>query len=461
MNIEYYARRVELPVPVDEAFAWHERPGALERLIPPWQNVEVIGRTGGIRDGDRVELRQKVGPTSFRWLVEHCDYRPPHQFRDVALRGPFPHWKHTHRFESADEGTSRLEDEVEFTLPGGRLGRMLGDKTVRSQLRQTFRYRQRTLADDLAAHAKAAGRPPMRVAITGSSGLVGTPLRHFLTTGGHEVVRLVRGEARPGRGEIAWDPTDGSLDPTALEGITAVVHLAGESIAGGRWNDEKKRRIRESRVQGTHTLCEALARMERPPEVLVSASAIGIYGDRGDEVLDEHSVAGEGFLADVCRQWEAATEPAQQRGIRVVRLRFGMILSPRGGALATMLPVFKYGAGGQVGSGRQYMSWISVDDALGAIHHALVTEAMAGPANAVAPEPATNAEFTRTLARVLHRPAVAWMPALAARAGLGEMADSLLLASARVVPRRLQELDYSFRQPELELALWHLLGRAE
>jgi hypothetical protein len=255
-----------------------------------------------------------------------------------------------------------------------------------------------------------------------------------------------------------WDPDTGAVEP-GLDGVDAVVHLAGESVAGGRWTEARKRRIRESRVRPTRLLCETLARQRTPPRVLVCASAIGYYGDRGDQVLREESAPGAGFLPEVCRKWEAAAEPAARRGIRVVHLRIGLVLSPKGGALAAMLPVFRLGLGGPVGAGAQWMSWIGIDDTLGAILHALMNEALAGPVNAVAPAPVTNREFAKTLARVLRRPAVLPFPAFAARLLLGQMADELLLASARVEPARLRATGYAFRDATLEGALRRLLAR--
>ena len=299
----------------------------------------------------------------------------------------------------------------------------------------------------------------MKVLVTGASGLVGSALVPFLTTGGHRVTRLVRSQPRPGAAEIHWDPVTGVQDPSGLEGMDAVVHLAGENIAGGRWTAARKAKIHDSRVIGTRTLCETLARLSQPPKVLVSALAIGYYGDRGDEPLWENSTFGTGFLADVCRAWEEATQPTVQKGIRVVLLRIGIVLSPRGGALAKLLLPFKLGLGGVIGSGKQYMSWIALDDVAGAITHALVTDALQGPVNAVAPHPVTNREFTRTLGRVLGRPTVFPLPAFAAHLLLGEMADALLLASTRAEPKRLLATQYVFRYPELDGALRHLLGK--
>lgn len=244
-----------------------------------------------------------------------------------------------------------------------------------------------------------------------------------------------------------------------MEGVEAVVHLAGENIGASRWTPERKAEIRRSRVEGTRRLCESLARLSHPPKVLVSASAIGFYGKREDEILREDSPPGRDFLAQVCVEWEAATKPASRAGVRVVPLRFGMILSPAGGALQKMLLPFKLGVGGRIGSGRQFMSWIAIDDAIGAIHHAICTESLQGPVNAVAPNPVTNAGFTQVLARVLSRPAIVSLPAFAARLAFGELADALMLSGARAIPARLQESGYPFRYPELEGALRHLLSQ--
>jgi hypothetical protein len=311
----------------------------------------------------------------------------------------------------------------------------------------------------------------MKILISGSTGLVGSALVPRLLAGGHLVVRLVRPRPagpQPATGRepavarepvVSWDPADGTIDAAALEGLDAVVHLAGESVVAGRWNEARKARIRGSRVDGTRLLSAALARLSRRPQVLVSASAIGYYGSRGEDVLREDSAPGTDFLSRVCREWEEATAPAAASGIRVVQARFGFILSPAGGGLKQMLPPFKMGAGGRLGDGRQYLSWVSIDDVTGAIEHGLTTTTLRGPVNVVAPNQVTNAEFTRTLARVLSRPAFLPMPAFAARLVFGEVADALLLASQRVEPARLKQSGYRFRHPDLEAALRRLLGR--
>jgi uncharacterized protein (TIGR01777 family) len=299
----------------------------------------------------------------------------------------------------------------------------------------------------------------MKVAVTGSSGLIGSALVPFLTAGGHEVVRLVR-RAPEAKDEARWDPETGEVDRAALEGADAVVNLSGENIAEGRWTEARKARLRSSRVGPTRLLAETLAGLKTTPKVLVSASAVGYYGSRGDAWVSETDGAASGFLSRLSAEWEKAAEKAKEAGIRVVHPRIGIVLSPAGGALGKMLLPFKMGLGGVIGPGTQYMSWIALDDLLGVIHHALDNEGLRGPVNAVAPAPVTNAEFTKTLGRVLGRPTFAPVPAFALRLAFGEMADEALLASTRVRPERLQQSGYRFRFPDLEGALRHVLGKA-
>jgi len=296
----------------------------------------------------------------------------------------------------------------------------------------------------------------MKVLISGASGLVGSALRSSLEADGHEVVALVRREpVRPG--EVLWDPSVGGLDLSGV-GADAVVHLAGESIAEGRWNAAKKQRIRDSRVQGTRVLCEALASLKVKPKVVVCASAIGYYGHREDYLLSESSSPGEGFLPDVCREWEDAAEPARAAGIRVVSLRIGVVLSTAGGALAKMLLPFKLGLGGKIGDGAQYMSWVSLDDLVSMARFAIDDEGLSGAVNAVAPGAVTNLKFTKALGRSLKRPTIFPLPAFVARIVLGEMADDLLLSSIRVEPAVLKERGFNFAHPEIDGALSAVLG---
>lgn len=414
-------------------------------------------RSAGIQDGARTVLRVRIGPAWVRWSALHRDYFAGRQFVDEQVEGPFSHWMHLHRFEADAGGGSVLTDRIEFAPPFGTVGAATGMWVARPRIERMLAYRQRVVAGDLAAHARFNDRPRLHVAVTGATGLFGSMLLPFLTTGGHRVTRIVRG--RPGEGEVGWDPATGWIDAERLEGVDAVVHLAGENV-GARWTDERKRRIVESRVEGTRVLAEALARLRRPPRVLLSASGIGVYGDRGEEILTESTPpAGTDLFVDLGRRWEGATEPARAAGIRVAYLRFGIIVTPAGGALRRMLLPFRLGGGGWLGSGRQWMSWIASDDAVGAVHHVLQTESLDGPINVTAPNPVRNREFSAALGRALRRPVLVPVPGAALRLIYADMADTALLASQRALPARLSETGYEFRYPELPAALRHVLGR--
>ncbi len=456
MSVETFTKSINVRRPVGEVFAWHERPGALERLTPPWEQVEVLAHTGGIQDGARVALRTKVGPFWSRWEVEHRGYKEMKQFCDVQVRGPFASWEHVHRFEMIGTADSTLTDEVRYELPFGPLGRV-GDAFVRRKLERLFAYRQSVMQDDLAMAAGYGAVRSMRFLISGASGLVGRALVPFLRSQGHEVIRLVRHQPQAAD-EVFWDPVKAVLDLAPVKMLDAVIHLAGENVAGGRWTAARRKAIRESRVLGTRTLVGAVDRLRHRPFAFVAASATGFYGDGGERTLSEDDKRGAGFLAEVCEAWERETAVARGFGIRVVKLRTGVVLTPAGGALAKLLPVFRAGLGGRLGNGRQWMSWISIDDLVGAIYHAVLDQRCNGPVNAVSPEPVTNAEFTATLARVLGRPAVLPVPKVALKLALGALADETLLSSAKVVPARLQAAQFWFRHVRLELALRHVLG---
>ncbi len=297
----------------------------------------------------------------------------------------------------------------------------------------------------------------MKILISGSHGLIGSALIPLLEQEGHTVMRLSR--IKDGSPGIVWDPLAEAAHPAPYEGFDAVIHLAGDSIADGRWTQAKKARIRDSRVKGTHQLAQTLSKLQHPPKVLISGSAIGFYGNRGDETLTETSAPGQDFLPDVCKAWEAAAAPAAKKGIRIVHLRTGIVLSPKGGALKKMLLPFKLGVGGILGEGKQWMSWIDLEDMVQGILFVLKNDSVKGPVNFTAPQPVTNADYTQTLGNVLGRPTVLPMPAFAARLAFGEMADALLLASTRVEPTALQKSGFKFRYPQLEGSLRHLLRR--
>lgn len=461
-----FTLRSPVPVSAEELYAWHARPLAFQRLQPPWEVARVVSQEGAFgTDGHRVAIRTKtVGPLRATWLAEGFDFRPGRGFRDRALTGPFAHWLHTHTFEPNGAGAAHLEDRIEYRLPLGLPGRLLAGRAVRNRLARVFAYRHFITASDLRRHAPFAHRPRLTVAVTGSRGSVGADLVPYLTTAGHTVVRLVTGSAKPtyddGTRWVPWNPT-APLDPRALDGVDAVIHLAGDNVAEGRWNDAKKRKILDSRTAPTRHIAEAIAAVpaERRPKVFVCASAVGAYGNRGDEVLTEDSALGTGFFADVARAWEGACAPARDAGARTVNLRIGVVLSLNGGALAKQLLPFKMGLGAVLGSGKQWVPWITTNDLAGAIEHALFTNELSGAVNAAAPNPVTNRTFTKTLGRVLRRPAFFWLPRFALRAMFGAITDEALLASMRVAPAKLLASGYQFDHAELEPALRFLLGR--
>ncbi|MFQ5679279.1 MAG: TIGR01777 family oxidoreductase [Gemmatimonadota bacterium] len=442
----------------EELFRWHARPGALERLLPPWEPVRLLHREEGLRDGARVHLELRWGPWRRRWVAVHRDCEEGRQFADEQAVGPFRRWVHVHRFLPAPGGCF-LEDDLAYELPFSPLAESLLGGVVRRRLLRMLRWRHRRTARDLARHAAYGERPALRVAITGASGLVGSELTAFLRSGGHRVDPLVRRRPRPGTTEIRWSPASGFVDAAALEGVDAVVHLAGENLFALGWTPGKKLRIRQSRVAGTRLLAETLAGLRHPPRVLVSASAVGYYGSRGTEWLPEEAGPGNGFLAELCRDWEVAVAPAEAAGIRVVRPRIGIVLTPRGGALRTMLPAFRAGLGAVLGDGEQYVSWIGLDDLVGVIHRSLWDERLRGPLNAVSPAPVTNRELSRTLGRVLGRPVLLRAPTAVLRLALREMAEETFLTSTRARPSALQAREFSFLAPGLEEALRWEMGR--
>ena len=445
--------------PAGEVFEWHARPGAIYRLLPPWQPVRVGQEASSLRDGRAVLLL----PGGVRWVAAHQPdgYNPPHQFVDQLVSAGLSSvlaWRHTHMFSAAGDvegkNETRVTDDVRTQVP-------------EAVLRQMFGYRHRQLAADLAAHrwARLHRSEPMTVAVTGASGLVGTALTALLSTGGHRVIKLVRHPAQ-GADERQWRPDRPAAD--LLAGVDAVVHLAGASIAG-RFTPAHKRAVRDSRVGPTRRLAELAAATSGGPggpggvRTFVSASAIGYYGaDRGDEILSEDSSPGNDFLASVVTEWEAASAAAAEGGLRVVRVRTGIVQTPKGGVLKLLYPVFEAGLGGRLGSGRQWLSWIGIDDLADVYLRALVDPALSGPVNAVAPDPVRNADYTRTLAAVLRRPAVIPVPGFGPRLLLGEEgARELAEASQRVRPDALLAAGHSFRYARLEPALRHLLGHVQ
>ena len=451
-----FVKKTHFPIPAETLFTWHEKRGILERLIPPWEKVEILHSDESIQSGAKVKLSVKRRGIRQCMEVEHRNYQKGRQFCDFQIRGPFKYWHHQHLCHPYNEQESFLEDKIHYSLPCGYLGRLLAGRWVKKQLERTFRYRHEITFKDLVSHKIEAHKGLKNILVSGYRGLVGRALTPYLRSQDHQVIGLSRS---PSKGErISWNPAGNRLDLSDLEEkkLDAVVHLAGEGIVQ-RWTPAAKKRILQSRVQGTRLLSEKLASLKKPPKVMICASGISIYGIQNEEAVDEGAPLGKGFLAEVAQQWEAATAPAIERGIRVVHLRIGLVLSPAGGAMGRMLPFFKWGLGGRIARGQQYMNWIAIDDLIGAIYHCIRQPDLQGPVNAVAPEPVTNMDYTRELGKRLHRPTVLPIPRMGVDLVFGKMGKETLLASQRAKPEQLLKTGYRFRYPTLGSALKHLI----
>lgn len=455
-----FEKKTTIPCSAQELFDWHAREGAFERLAPPTDRLEIREKKGSIYDGDILEFAIYNGPVPLVWRALHQDTIDGVQFCDVQVKGPFQSWRHIHRFVDISPSESILHDEIEYTLPLAPISSWADGPFVRSMLEQMFDFRHQRTMQDIKRHQTFKDQPRQVIAITGATGLVGTALTSFLTTGGHTVRPVVRKPPKDDS-EIYWRPSQNEIDAKAFEGVDVVIHLAGANVAGKRWSDDHKKMVMESRRQGTRLLAETLAGLDNPPHTFLSASAVGFYGStRGDEVLTEASSSGDGFLAEVCRVWEENAQPARDAGIRTVNMRIGLVLDPQGGVLEKMLTPFKLGTGGKLGDGKNYMSWIAMDDILGAINHLMFHDDIEGAVNLTAPNPVTNAEFTDVLGDVLGRPTFMTVPRFALNTALGkEMAQETVLASQRALPQKLQDHGFEFAFTDLLTALNYLLGK--
>lgn len=460
-----------------EVFQYHERPGTFERLQPPWEDIAVVERSPSfnLKDGV-VKVRMRLlGPLATTITAKHVPqgYQPGTQFQDAMEPCLlFRKFEHTHTFSDLRTSAGCLmTDKVEYELPFGFLGRMFGGWVAKRQLTRMFHYRHEivrqdcTRMKDLACQENGNANKPLKVAVTGSSGLIGSALVASLSACGHSVIKLVRNELNAnGEDVLYWNPTTGVVSGHQLQQCDAVVHLAGENIVGCPpwWTATKKVKIRDSRVSATKSLCQFMCSLQNPPPLFISASGISVYGsDCQDRTLLETSALSDDksdFLCDVARAWESATDVLHERCIRVINLRIGLVLSPSGGALKMMLPAFQCCVGGRIGSGQQYMSWIALDDVIGIIHYCLHHSSLSGPINSTAPSPCTNLAFTKALGAVLHRPTLFPVPAKILKAILGDMAENTLLSSLRVYPDKLLANGYTFLYSELDLALKHMLG---
>ncbi len=453
---EFYFKS-EFNVSVEQLFGWHERHGAFERLNPPFMPVNLIAHDGNIRDGANVILKIPiVPPLGLHWTLEHHHYRKNHQFCDRQISGPFRTWDHVHRFTEIGVNRCILEEHINYTWPFGFLFEKFTDPAFRHKLQRLFRFRHHRTASDLELHNKYSGSKVLKFLIAGSSGMLGTELISFLTTGGHRVTRLVRGHNRQ---NPSWSPDTGGLDPDLLEGYDVIINLAGENIGSGYWTKKKKQKILESRVSSTRLLAQMIGKLTRPPRLFIVASATGYYGNRFDEQLTEKSAPGSGFLSNVVSQWEQASRASAGHRIRTVNMRFGVILSGRHDILARLRPVLLSGLGAIPGSGSQYFPWIALDDAIAAIYHAIYSDRIEGPVNVVAPAQVSSGVFFKQLGKVLERPVFFRIPARLIKTMLDDMGEELFLHGARVLPLKLQETGFKFQFPDLEETFRFYLGR--
>lgn len=442
---------------MEKVFSWHERQGAISRLTPPWAPLKLISREGdGVKKGVRVTFRIRLFNISLPWVAEHIDYTENKEFIDKQVKGPFSFWRHTHRFIPAGDHDTVMEDRVEFNLPLGILSLPFYGY-AKKEFERMFRYRHRVLKQDL--ESSLANSPRKRILISGSSGAIGSALIPFLQTSGHEVIRLVRHNDGLKKGEIFWDPYKEILDLDGAGPIDAVINLNGLDISRGRWTKNQKRAIIDSRVIPTRFLVKKMKSLKKKPEVYISSSAIGYYGEGKDQILTESSPLGRCFISHVCRQWEDASKAAKDAGIRTVQLRIGVVLTPAGGALARMLLPFRTGLGVTLSHGSQYMSWISMDDTLSGILHIIQHNTLRGAVNLTAPNPVTNREFSKTLARIFSKRVFIRFPQFLVRLLWGKMGEETLLTSARVKPEKLLNSGYVFRHETILRALCHVTGK--
>jgi len=458
-----YAHTAEYAHPVSAVWSWYDSPGAFRRIMPEWEGITPV-QAGALMDGERTKFKVSIGPIKRMWVARHHGVVSGKVFNDVMEKGPFGAWDHEHKFVAKTDSTSSIEDTIQWRLPLHPLTFWTAPFTVKGRMDQMFAFRTARVQNDLERIAAFAHLPRQRILISGSTGLIGLQLCAFLSAAGHSITRLVRPSTQlpsdaQGDDVVVWNDQTGEVVSGDLNGFDTVIHLAGAGIGDKRWSKARKALIESSRTGPTHNLATLLAGLDQPPKAFLCGSAIGFYGNRGDETLNESSSPGSNFLADVCRTWEAAAQPAVDAGIRTVWLRTGLVITPMGGVLQKLLLPAKLGAGGPVGNGRQQYSWISLDDQIYAIHHLMMNDTCEGAFNLTAPEPLPQKRFAKTLGRVLRRPAFAPLPGFVLKIMLGEMAQGLVLDGQRVLPERLEASGYRFQHRDLETCLRQCLGR--
>jgi len=447
---------------IEEIWNWYDSPGAFRRIMPEWEGIDPI-QAGGLKDGEETIFKVSIGPIKRTWLARHHSVKHGIGFSDRMVKGPFGAWNHRHTFEKDGDSTI-VNDNVEYKLPLHFLTGWSAPFSVKPRMIQMFKYRTDIVLNDLNQIKKTSHLPRQRVLVSGSTGMIGLQLCAFLEAAGHDVHRLVRPTTKLPKDvnkekTVVWNDLTGEIIEGTFEDFDAIIHLAGAGIGDKRWSTKRKKLIRDSRVIPTTNLSKILAGLKNPPKSFLCGSAVGFYGNRGTEVLDENSKTGDDILAEICREWEDSTKPASSAGIRVSLLRTGIVISPLGGALAKLLLPAKFGAGGPVGGGKQMQSWISLDDEIYAIHHLMMDENSSGPYNLCAPTPVNQKTFAKTLGKVLRRPAFAPLPGFVIKILFGEMGQKLVLDGQDVRPNRLIESGFEFTFSDLESCLRNCLGK--
>lgn len=446
-----------------EIWDWYNSLGAFRRIMPEWEGIRPMN-AGRLVDDDETIFKVGLGPIRMKWIAKHHSVVPGESFADRMMKGPFGAWNHVHEFSTVSDDVTMISDNVEYRLPFHLLTGWSAGFTVLPRMRQMFKYRSNRVTNDIKQIQATADLPRQKILVSGSTGMIGLQLCAFLETAGHEVHRLLRLNTKlppdvNSTQVVRWNDRTGEVVEGDMNGFDTVIHLAGAGIGDKRWSKKRKQLIRDSRVIPTENLSKLISKLDNPPKTLMCGSAIGFYGERGTEVLDESSSPGDEFLAEICGEWENASSAASEAGIRVLHLRTGIVVSPFGGALAKLLLPAQLGAGGPVGGGKQMQSWISLDDEVYAIHHLMMNDSCVGAYNLTAPNTVNQKQFARVLGRVLRRPGFMPLPGFVIKLLFGEMGKKLVLEGQDVRPTRLLESGYEFTYPHLEMCLRNCLGK--
>ena len=455
MGTLLFSKRTKLRISADDAFKWYQRPGIFRRLTPPWMNVNHIEGDNGIEKGNLLKIHLCLGFLKRCMRFICSEFKESSSFTVIQRAGPFKLWIHQRIFRNKDQGESYIEDRIKYSLPFSLFGDWLLGKIIQKKLSNIIRYQHEIVKKDVMVSSKKLPEKATKVLLVGGSGMIGEALKIYLITQGFSI-QEVSHKKRPDC--LYWNKDNKEFDASALQGIYAVIYLGGEPILS-RWDEDKKDLIHKSRIERTQALINSLIKADILPKVFICASGINYYGTQRTERLHEKSKSGEGFLAELCQEWELASKPLQEKGVRVINMRLGAVLSPNGGALKMMLPFFKLGLGGRLGSGHQYMSWVSIDDVVDVIYFCMMDKNAEGAINVTAPSPCTNFKFKQTLSELLNRPAWFPVPKFILTLFFGEMAKETILSSLKVYPHKLLALGYKFRYPKLKSALKHLIGR--